>query len=302
MIDTSAIEAELEGRWPENRLEPTLDRIAALLQLAGNPHLRVPAIHITGTNGKSTTARMIDELLRASGVRTGRYTSPHLESVRERIVIAGEHIDPVLFTEIYDALRPLIRTVDTAGAVPLSFFEIVTAMGLIAFARARVDVAIVEVGMGGTWDATNVVDGRVCVMTPISLDHVDFLGPDEVAIATEKSGIVKCGSTLVTAPQSNAVIDVLTARADAVDADVVHTEDAVRNIDRVRYTGRQVLHLRSTLHDYPDIQLSQGMHRLPTNTTYWTNWADQENPYVNTAHWHLTFPMVVHALKKAGSA
>ena len=268
MLAFTTLEAELESRWPENRLEPTLDRIVALLDSVGNPHRVVPTIHITGTNGKSTTARMIDELLRAHGLRTGRYTSPHLESVRERIVVEGDSVDPHLFVEIHGELAPHIRTMDASGSVPLSFFEIMTAIGLTAFARVGVDVAIVEVGMGGTWDATNVIDGRVCVITPISLDHVDYLGPDEVAIAAEKSGIVKFGSTLVTGPQLKAVTDVLTARADDMRAAVVHVDRIVRIVERLQHPDRQLLHLATAEQDYPDIELAiAGRHQAENACT-----------------------------------
>ncbi|WP_172652522.1 bifunctional folylpolyglutamate synthase/dihydrofolate synthase [Rhodococcus opacus] len=252
----SSIESELQNRWPENKLEPTLGRISALLKLAGDPHRGYSTIHITGTNGKSTTARMIDEVLRAAGLRTGRYTSPHLVSVRERIVIDGHSVDADMFVEVYDFLRPHIDTVDAVNTVPLSFFEIMTAIGLMCFARAGVEVAVVEVGIGGRWDATNVVDGRVCVITPISLDHTDFLGPDENSIAIEKSRIVKLGSTLVTGRQSEEISELLAARAASVGAVTLHSCNAVDLIDRVQHHDRQTL--RPACHPSP------GEHRRAT--------------------------------------
>lgn len=266
MLDRLAsVESELLNRWPENKLEPTLDRIRALLDLVGNPHRGVPAIHITGTNAKSTTARMIDELLRSAGLRTGRYTSPHLESVRERIVIDGSILDATAFVDTYEELRPHIRTVDNMSAVPLSFFEIVTAIGLVSFARARVDAMVIEVGMGGTWDATNVVDGRVAVITPVSLDHQDYLGADEIAIATEKSGIVKFGSTLVAAPQLPGVTDVLKARTRDIGATFVSTGQAVNIVERALDNGRQILHLRTGRNDYSEITLPIVGHHQAEN-------------------------------------
>ncbi|WP_224391532.1 folylpolyglutamate synthase/dihydrofolate synthase family protein [Pseudonocardia sp. ICBG1293] len=214
------IEKALDARWPESRLDPSLDRIAALTALLGDPQHAVPAVHITGTNGKTSTARMVDELLRATGPRTGRSTSPHLQTVRERIVIDGAPISEEGFVAAYETVRPAVESLDRELPVRLSFFEVVTAMAFVAFARAGLDAVVVEVGMGGSWDATNVVDGRVAVVTPISLDHTEYLGPDVASIAREKAGIIKPGSVAVLAAQPEAAELVLRDRCRAVAAEV----------------------------------------------------------------------------------
>src|SRR3954449_6555374 len=170
------VEDALLSRWPETRLEPSLDRIRAFLQLLGDPQRSYPVIHLTGTNGKTSTSRMIDTLLRALDLRTGRFTSPHLERMNERICIDGEPLTDQEFVRAFNDVAPYTHLVDAAQPHPLSFFETIVAMAYAAFADAPVEVAVVEVGMGGEWDATNVADGAVAVVTPIGLDHTDVLG------------------------------------------------------------------------------------------------------------------------------
>jgi dihydrofolate synthase/folylpolyglutamate synthase len=155
------VEAEIFARRPEHAVEPTLDRISALATLLGDPQRACPVIHVTGTNGKTSTARMIETLLRARGLRTGLFTSPHLSDIRERIVIDGEPLPLEAFLACYDDVAPYVALVDEREPVRLSFFEVLTAMAFAAFADAPVDVAVVEVGLGGTWDATNIADGAV---------------------------------------------------------------------------------------------------------------------------------------------
>ena len=213
-------EAALLARWPESRIAPSLERIGALLDLLGNPQQAYPVIHVAGTNGKTSTARIIDATLRGFGLHTGRYTSPHLESLTERIALDGEPIEPDRFAAVYDELAPYFALVDSRFPEPLSFFESVTAMAFAAFADAPVDVAIVEVGMGGSWDATNVVDGRVAVITPIALDHQRYLGDTLAAIAGEKAGIVKPESVAVLAQQPLEAAGVLMSRCAEVGATV----------------------------------------------------------------------------------
>src|SRR4051812_41741937 len=199
---------------------PDLDRIVDLMDLLGSPQRAYPSIHITGTNGKTTTARMIDALLQAFGIRTGRYTSPHLESVTERIALDGVPLDPARFAEVYDEVAPYADIVDARHPDRVTYFEFLTAMGFTAFADAPVDVAVVEVGLGGRWDATNVVDAPVAVVTPIGLDHVGILGDTIAAIAAEKAGIVHAGATAVLAAQPDDALAALTARASEVGATV----------------------------------------------------------------------------------
>ena len=223
-VDDSAlrvVEAALATRWPESRIEPSLERIADLTDLLGNPQRTYPVVHVGGTNGKTSTARMIDALVRELGLRTGRFTSPHLESVTERISLDGQPVMPERFARAYDELAPYLDLVDQRHDHRLSFFEVLTAMAYATFADAPVDAAIIEVGMGGSWDATNVADAKVAVVTPISLDHLEYLGDTVGDIATEKAGIIKPGSLAVTAAQPSEAADVLLARAADVGATIV---------------------------------------------------------------------------------
>ena len=162
-------------RWPETRIEPSLDRIAALCDALGSPQLSYPTIHIAGTNGKTTTSRMIDVLLRELGYRTGRFTSPHLESFLERISINGLPIPPEGMIATYNDVALYFDLIDSRQPHPVSFFEAMTALAFVAFAEFPVDVAVIETGMGGEWDATNVVQSQVSVITPIGLDHQEYL-------------------------------------------------------------------------------------------------------------------------------
>ncbi len=214
-----AVDAVLDQRWPETVMEPSTERIAALVDALGDPHRGYPVVHLTGTNGKTSTARMIDAILTEIGLRTGRYTSPHLQRATERINIDNRPITPERYVEIYRDVAPFVEIVDaTHGA--LSKFEVLTAMGFAAFADAPVEAGIVEVGLGGRWDATNVVDAHVAVITPIGLDHAEFLGADVLGIAREKAGIIKAGSVAVLAAQDKAVAEVLLERCVEVGAQV----------------------------------------------------------------------------------
>ena len=177
------VEAEIGARWGEGRMDPTKDRIQALVHLLGDPQRAYRSIHLTGTNGKTSTARMIDELLVAFGLRTGRFTSPHLETITERIVLSSEPVDARTFVQAYDELVPYLDLVDGQFDTRLSFFEVITALAYAIFADAPVDVAVVEVGLGGEWDATNVIDAEIAVVTPIDLDHTALLGDNVVDIA-----------------------------------------------------------------------------------------------------------------------
>jgi dihydrofolate synthase / folylpolyglutamate synthase len=215
-----AVEAALLARWPESRPKPSLDRIAALCDLLGSPQTCYPVIHITGTNGKTSTARMIESLLRAFGLRTGLFTSPHLQSLRERICFDGEPISADRLVATYADIEPYVGLVDGAQPHRLSFFETITGLAYAAFADAPVDVAIVEVGMGGSWDATNVARGQVALLTPIAIDHASYLGDTGAAIAVEKAGIIKEGAFVVSAAQPADVTEVILGRAGEVGAPV----------------------------------------------------------------------------------
>ncbi|MFI9273828.1 bifunctional folylpolyglutamate synthase/dihydrofolate synthase [Kitasatospora sp. NPDC052896] len=238
------VEAELAKRWPENKLEPSLDRIAALMDILGQPQRSYPSIHITGTNGKTSTARMVEQLLNTFELRTGRYTSPHVESVTERISLDGQPISEQRFVEAYQDIEPYLGMVDAAQPVPLSFFEVLTGMAYAAFADAPVDVAVVEVGMGGTWDATNVVDAAVAVITPISLDHTNYLGGTTGEIAAEKSGIIKPGALAVVSQQPLDAAQVILEHAVRVDATVAREGMEFGVLHREVAVGGQLVTLR----------------------------------------------------------
>jgi dihydrofolate synthase/folylpolyglutamate synthase len=248
------VTAELTARWPETKMEPSLDRIAALMDILGQPQRSYPAIHITGTNGKTSTARMIEQLLRHFELRTGRYTSPHVESVTERISLDGEPISPELFVHTYRDIEPYIAMVDASQPIPMSFFEVVTGMAYAAFADAPVDVAVIEVGLGGTWDATNVIDAPVSVIAPISLDHTHILGDTTGQIATEKSGIIKKGGLAVVAHQPLDAAEVILRRAVEVDATVAREGMEFGVVHRDMAIGGQLLTLRGVSgHEYDEV-------------------------------------------------
>lgn len=185
------VEEELNERWPETKIEPSLDRIEMLMDLLGHPERSFDVIHIAGTNGKSSTARMVDSLLRAFHRRVGLVTSPHLQRVTERIGIDGQPIHPRDYVRIWHEIKPFVEMVDAQSDVPMSKFEVLVGLSYAAFADAPVDVAVVEVGLGGRWDATNVVNADVSVITPVGLDHTDYLGDTLAEIASEKAGIIK---------------------------------------------------------------------------------------------------------------
>jgi dihydrofolate synthase / folylpolyglutamate synthase len=214
------IVAEVTSRWPEHRVAPSLGRIRALTELLGDPQHAYPVIHLTGTNGKGSTAAMIESLLRADGLRTGRFTSPHVVSVTERITIDGEPISDERFDELWLEIKPYVALVDQQmiDGVSMTFFEIITAMAFAAFADAPVDVAVVEVGLGGAWDATNVADADVAVVTPIDLDHTHLLGKTITEITQEKAGIIKPGAHAILAGQSVEAAEILLARCADVGA------------------------------------------------------------------------------------
>lgn len=256
------VEDALLSRWPETRLEPSLDRIEAFTDLLGRPQDAYPVIHLTGTNGKTSTARMVESLLQALDLRTGRFTSPHLERINERIAIDGEPLDDEAFVRAFNDVAPYTHLVDTEQEHPLSFFETVVGMAYAAFADAPVEVAIVEVGMGGSWDATNVMDAAVAVVTPIAIDHAKYLGSTPAEIAVEKSGIIKAGSVAVLAEQSPEVLDVLLARASEVGAQVVRAGVDFALVDRVPAVGGQAITLQGLRGRYEELFLPlHGAHQ-----------------------------------------
>ena len=235
----------LIARWPEHRIAPGTARVEALCELLGTPQRSYPVIQVAGTNGKGSTAIMIDALLRALGLRTGRFTSPHLIDVTERISIDGEPISADTFDELVTQTQPLIDIVDARAidGVPMTFFEVITALAYAAFAEAPVDVAVVEVGLGGVTDATNVMDAQVAVICPVDYDHTHLLGDTLTEIATEKAGIIKPGSQVVLAGQQPEAAAVLVRRCAEVGAKVYLEGVEFGVLERTPAVGGQMLRL-----------------------------------------------------------
>ena len=249
------VEDALLSRWPETRLEPSLDRIAAFTELLGEPQRNYGVVHLTGTNGKTSTSRMVETLLRARDLRTGRFTSPHLEKMSERIVVDGEPLDDDAFVRAFNEVAPYTHLVDAEQDHPLSFFETMVGMAYAAFADAPVDVAVVEVGMGGTWDATSVADADVAVVLPVAVDHASYLGDEPVAIARDKAGIIKAGSIAVLAAQTPEVATVLLERAAHVGATVVREGMEFGVASRTPAVGGQLVSLQGLRARYDDVFL-----------------------------------------------
>ena len=250
-----AVELELDRRWPESRIEPSLTRIAALVDLLGSPQRSYPVLHIAGTNGKTSVARMLDALLSRTGLRVGRYTSPHLQRATERISLDGAPISPQRYADAYHDIEPYVALVDAGSPVPMSKFEVLTGMAFAAFADAPVDAAVVEVGLGGSWDATNVADGVVAVVAPVAVDHVNYLGSDIAGIAAEKAGIIKPGSVAVLAQQPPEVARVLAARSVEVDATVAREGLEFGVLQRDLAVGGQQLRLQGLGGVYDEVFL-----------------------------------------------
>ncbi len=257
-----SVERAILARAPEHDLTPSLDRIAELLDLLGSPQAAVPVIHVAGTNGKTSTTRMIERLLREFGLRTGRFTSPHLHSMRERISLDGRSVDPERFVATYEDVAPYLDLVDSRHDVRLSFFEVLAAMAYAAFAEAPVDVSVVEIGMGGSWDATNVADAVVSVVTPIDIDHTHFLGTSVEEIAAEKAGILKATSYGVLAQQPLPAAEVLLRRSVEVGAIVAREGMEFGVLSRTLAVGGQLLALRGLAGEYDEVFLPlHGVHQ-----------------------------------------
>jgi len=249
------IEQQILVRTPEHSIDPSLDRIRELTALLGDPQRSYPVIHVTGTNGKTSTARMVQTLLRARGLRTGLFTSPHLISMRERISVDGEPLSAERFIEVYREIEPYLELVDKNQPVPLSFFEVLTGMAFAAFADAPVDVAVIEVGMGGTWDCTNVADAAVAVITPISIDHAQYLGDTVAAIAADKAGIIKPGAVAVIGQQPVEAAAGLLRRAAEVGATVAREGIEFGVLSRDLAVGGQRVAVKGLLGEYYDLFL-----------------------------------------------
>lgn len=258
--------AGIMARAPEHEIDPTLDRVRRVCELLGDPQRAYRVVHVTGTNGKTSTARMIERLVREHGLRTGRFTSPHLTSVTERIAIDGEPISDERFVEVWQDVAPYVHMADVesqaAGGPRLSFFEVLTVMALAAFADAPVDVAVIEVGLGGTWDSTNVVDGEVEVITPIALDHERWLGHTVAEIADQKAGIITDGATVVVAEQPEEAEGVILAVGAERGARVLREGIDLSVAARRVAVGGQLIDLTTPAGRYTDIFLPlHGAHQ-----------------------------------------
>lgn len=254
---------DILARTPEHMPEPTLHRVQRVMELMGDPQRAFPMIHLTGTNGKTSTTRMVERILREMGLRTGRFTSPHLHDMRERISLDGEPIGVEAFLATYDDVIPFVEMVDAESMgdpdpgrrVLMTYFEVVVCLAYAAFADAPVDVAVVEVGLGGVWDATSVADGVVSVLTPISLDHTRLLGSTIEEIATEKAGIIKDGAITVVGVQEPEAMQVLVERAEEAGADLRAEGASFGVLAREVAVGGQQISVRGLAGDYTDLFL-----------------------------------------------
>lgn len=264
--EVAQIYRDILTRNPEHDFEPTIVRVKRALELLGDPQKAYPVIHIAGTNGKTSTARMCEALLAERGLRVGRFTSPHLHDVRERIVIDGEPISATAFVETYREIEAIIEMVDAEslafGGPKLSFFEVFTLMAFAAFASAPIDVAVIEVGMGGRFDATNAVDPQVAIITPIARDHERYLGDTITQIAGEKAGIIKPGAPVICARQSEDALTVIAEQARKVGVSLLVEGRDMQVVAREVAVGGQFVTLQTPLATYSDIMVSlHGAHQ-----------------------------------------
>nr|WP_190263627.1 folylpolyglutamate synthase/dihydrofolate synthase family protein [Glutamicibacter nicotianae] len=271
MSELDRVYAQLLSRAPENKMEPRMAPMFRAMEILGEPNKACPVIHITGTNGKTSTARMIESLLMAHDLRTGRYSSPHLISVTERIAINGAPVDDETFVRVWDEISPFLEIVDAElverGENKLTYFEAVTILAFAVFAEVPVDVVVLEVGLGGITDATNVADADVSVITPISLDHTDLLGDTPGEIAEEKVGILKPGGYLVSSVQPVDAADVLLARARELDVPAAFDTLDFKLLDRQHGVGGQLLSIQGQAARYDEIFLPLfGAHQAQNAT------------------------------------
>lgn len=254
-----AVYAALLTRQGEQWVQPRVERTRRVLELLGDPQSTYRVIHVTGTNGKTSTARIAESIVRAHGLRTGLFTSPHLERFTERVMIDGEPIDDALIADAWDEITPFVDLVDgelaATGDAPLTFFELLTVLAFVAFADAPVDVAVIEVGMGGSWDSTNTADGDVAVFAPIDLDHADKLGETVAEIATVKSGIIKPGAAAVSAEQAPEALAVLQAAATARGASLAVEGDAFGLTAQRLAVGGQQISVKGLAGTYDELYL-----------------------------------------------
>lgn len=254
-----AVYAALLERQGEQWVQPRVERTRRVLELLDDPQRTYRVIHVTGTNGKTSTSRIIESLLRSLGLRTGLFTSPHLERFTERILIDGEPVADAAVADAWDEIQPFVQMVDAeleaAGDAPLTFFELLTVLAFVACADAPIDVLVLEVGMGGEWDSTNTADGDVAVFTPIDIDHTDRLGNTIAEIATVKAGIIKPGAAVVSAAQPDGARRAILARAEKMDATVVFAGEGFSLETQTLAVGGQLLTVRGIAGSYPELYL-----------------------------------------------
>ncbi len=254
-----AVYAALLERQGEQWVQPRVERTRRVLELLDDPQRTYRVIHVTGTNGKTSTSRIIESLLRALGLRTGLFTSPHLERFTERILIDGEPVADAAIADAWDEIQPFVQMVDAeleaAGDAALTFFELLTVLAFIACADAPIDVLVLEVGMGGEWDSTNTADGDVAVFTPIDIDHTDRLGNTIAEIATVKAGIIKEGAAVVSAAQPEEARRAILARAEKMHATVAFAGDGFALEMQTLAVGGQLLTVRGVAGTYPELYL-----------------------------------------------
>ncbi|MEY2827005.1 MAG: bifunctional folylpolyglutamate synthase/dihydrofolate synthase [Candidatus Nanopelagicales bacterium] len=255
MVNLDAVSA-LSNRFPENKINPSLDRILMAMDLMGQPQNNFKTIHIAGTNGKTSTSRMIERLLRSLDLKTGLFISPHLIHPRERIEINGQIISEIRFQEIFDEVNPYIEIIDQKFQdSPMTFFEVLTAMGFLAFSDEPIDVLSLEVGMGGRWDSTNVVTPEVSVITSIGLDHQEFLGSSIKEIANEKAGIIKENIPVVISTQVKDANQVLNEVAANKNSPILRESIEFDVLERTVGIGGQQLNIATPLGTYQDLFL-----------------------------------------------
>ncbi|WP_298872521.1 folylpolyglutamate synthase/dihydrofolate synthase family protein [uncultured Microbacterium sp.] len=254
-----AVYSALLERQGEQWVQPRVERTRRVLELLADPQRTYRVIHITGTNGKTSTSRMIESLLRAMGLRTGLFTSPHLERFTERILIDGEPVSDAAIADAWDEIQPFVGMVDAelaaADDAPLTFFELLTVLAFVVAADAPIDVLVLEVGMGGEWDSTNTADGDVAVFTPIDVDHVDRLGATIAEIATVKSGIIKPGAAVVSAAQPEEALRAIRSRAEKEGAHVAVAGDGFALEAQTLAVGGQQLDIRGVAGTYREVYL-----------------------------------------------
>jgi dihydrofolate synthase/folylpolyglutamate synthase len=254
-----AVYAHLLTRQGERWVQPRVERTRRVLELLDDPQRTYRVVHVTGTNGKTSTSRIIESLVRAHGLRTGLFTSPHLERFTERVMIDGEPIADGAIADAWDEIAPIVDLVDAELAAsdeaPLTFFELLTVLAFVAFADAPVDVAVVEVGMGGAWDSTNTADGDVAVFAPIDIDHADRLGETIAEIAAVKAGIIKPSAAVVSAQQDAAAASVLSDAARRASATLATEGEQFGLLDQKLAVGGQLITVRGLAGTYPELYL-----------------------------------------------